>query len=68
VIGPGQSVAIPKFSVSFVVHGVVVAIQLDPVTHGDMSNLVARYGPIWQEMLASFKPGTFVNPSAPCGG
>jgi hypothetical protein len=68
VIGPGQGVAIPKLSVSFVVHGVVVAIQLDPVIHGDMSNLVARYGPIWQVMLASFKPGTFVNPSAPCGG
>ena len=66
VIGPGVF-AVPTIRVSFVVHGVVVDIQLDPVTHGDMSNLVERYGPIWQEMLASFQPGTVVNPTPPCG-
>ena len=69
VIGPAPqgAFAVPKIRVSFVVHGVVVDIQLDPVTHGDMSNLVERYGPIWQEMLASFQPGTVVNPTPPCG-
>ena len=69
VIGPAPqgAVAIPKISVSFVVRGVVVDIQLDPLTNGDMSNLVARCGPIWQEMLASFQPGTFVNSTPPCG-
>lgn len=64
---PQGEIAIPKISVSFVLHGVVVDIQLDPATHGDMSNLEERYGPIWQEMLASFQPGTFVNPTPPCG-
>lgn len=69
VIGPAPqgAVAIPKISVSFVVHGVVVDIQLDPVTHGDTSNLLAQYGPIWQEMRASFQPGAVVNPTPPCG-
>lgn len=64
---PQGEIAIPKISVSLVVHGVVVDIQLDPLTNGDMSNLMARYGPIWQEMLASFQPGTVVNPTPPCG-
>lgn len=70
VIGPEPqgAVAIPKLSVSFVVHGVVIDIQLDPLTNGDFSDLVAQYSPIWPEMLASFQPGTVVNPTPPCGG
>ena len=64
---PQGEIAIPKISVSFVVSGVVVDIQLDPATHGDMSNLAGRYGPIWREMLASFQPGAVVNPTPPCG-
>lgn len=61
------AVGIPKISVSFVSNGVVIGIELLPATHGDSSNITERYMGIWQEMLASFKPGTVVNPNPPCG-
>jgi hypothetical protein len=61
---PQGAASVPSISVSFVSNGVVVSIQLTPQTQG---NLMARYGGIWQEMLASFQPGAFVNPTPPCG-
>lgn len=62
---PQGGASVPNISVSFVSNGIVVAIELTPQSQG---NLMARYGPIWQEMLASFEPGTVANPNPPCGG
>lgn len=60
--------AIPSISVSFVSKGIVVGISLKPYSQGRTGDeLMAQYGPIWQEMLMSFKPGAFVNPTPPCG-
>lgn len=56
-----------KIVVSFVSNGVVVGIRLIPYTQGTADELMARYSPFLQEMLASFKSGTVVNPSPPCG-
>lgn len=64
---PQGAAGLPSISVSFVSNGNVVGIKLLPATHGDSSNITGRYMGIWQEMLASFKPGTFVNSSPPCG-
>ncbi len=64
---PQGTVGLPSISVSFVSNGIVVGIKLLPATHGDSSNITERYMGIWQEMLASFKPGTVVNPTPPCG-
>ncbi len=65
VIGsaPQGAAAIPEISVSFVSNGNVIFITLTPQTQG---NLTERYGGIWQEMLASFQPGTFTNPTPIC--
>jgi hypothetical protein len=68
-IGPTSSggAGIRQISVAFVSNGVVVSISLIPYTQGTGDELMARYGGIWQEMLASFQPGTVVNPTPPCG-
>lgn len=58
---------VPNISVSFVSNGIVVGINLIPQTQGTPDQRMATYGPIWQEMLASFTPGTVVNPNPPCG-
>jgi len=64
---PQGAAGIPSISVSLVSNGVVIGIKLLPATHGDSSNITERYMGIWREMLASFTPGTVVNPNPPCG-
>ncbi len=64
---PQGAAGLPSIGVSFVSNGVVIGIKLRPATHGDSSNITERYMGIWQEMLASFQPGTVVNPTPPCG-
>ena len=67
-VPPGGGVALPNISVSFISNGVVIGINLLPAMNGDRTTIIERTLGIWQEMLASFQPGTVVNPNPPCGG
>ncbi len=55
----------PLLSVGFVAKGVVIGMTLDGTPPGD--TFMQRDGGIWQHMLASFKPGSYVNATPPCG-
>ena len=41
--------------------------QASPRDARRLQQITERYMGIWQEMLASFQPGTVVNPTPPCG-
>lgn len=66
-VPPGGGVALPNISVSLVSNGIVTGIKLLPATNGDPASIIKRTMSIWQEILASFTPGTVVNPTPPCG-
>lgn len=62
---PNSGAVTSSVVATVVANGLFVAIRLNGMPPDD--TFMQRYGVIWQHILASFTPGTFVNPRSPCG-
>lgn len=67
---PGHGAAgPPQLFANVAVHGLYIGISLsgsDTATYASRDAFLARYGAIWQSILASFTPGAFSSPTNPC--
>ena len=61
---PSGGVGGPSISVEFVSNGSLISFSLAGPMPRD--TFLQRYGAIWQHMLASFTPGSYVNPHPVC--
>lgn len=64
---PGGQGTPPSITVTFLSQGVVINFGLSATSPYGYAAFMQRYGSIWQHMLASFKPGSYVNATPLCG-